>query len=288
MNAYLPSLLALLAAFMFALAAHIQNIGLNRTNGQIASLVIVLTTAGLFWIIAPLILNPAHFLTSAALLFAFSGLLRPTISVSLWTHGIRLLGPTLTSGLGASGPIFAALFAFLLLGEVMTLPVAIGTLLVIAGILVATLRGKASKADWPLWAISLPMGAELCRAIAHSFTKIGFDEVNDPFFAGLMATTTAAVLLTARYVAQGQRLDFRASGNVWFVICGLFSGGGILVLNVALQLGQVITVVPIVSTTPLFAMLLGLLIFGREKLTWQTFVTIGLIVPGVMLVSLSQ
>lgn len=288
MSAYLPSLLALLAAFMFALAAHIQNIGLNRTNGQIASLVIVLTTAGLFWIIAPLVLNPAHFLTSAALLFAFSGLLRPTISVSLWTHGIRLLGPTLTSGLGASGPIFAALFAFLLLGEVMTLPVAIGTLLVIAGILVATLRGKTSKADWPLWAISLPMGAELCRAIAHSFTKIGFDEVNDPFFAGLMATTTAAVLLTARYAAQGQRLDFRASGIRWFVVSGLFSGGGILVLNVALQLGQVITVIPIVSSSPLFAILLGLLVFGREQLTWQTFVTIGLIVPGVMLVSLSQ
>ncbi len=288
MTSYLPSLLALVAAFLFAVAAHIQNIGLNRTNGQIASLVIVLTTAGLFWVIAPFLLNPAHFLSTAALLFAVAGLLRPTVSVSLWTHGIRLLGPTLNSGLGASGPLFAAIFAILLVGEVMTMPVAIGTLLVVAGILVATFRVKTSQATWPLWAISLPMGAELCRGIAHALTKVGFDEVNDPFFAGLIATTTAAILLSARYVAQGQRLDFQAPGMLWFLLTGLISGIAILILNVALQLGQVITVIPIVATSPLFAMLLGLLVFGREKLTWQTFATIALIVPGVILVSLSR
>ena len=44
--------------------------------------------------------------------------------------------------------------------------------------------------------------------------------------------------------------------------------------------------VPIVSATPVFTMLLGLLVFGREIVTWRTVATIALIVPGVVLVAL--
>ncbi|MGI9409970.1 MAG: EamA family transporter, partial [Hyphomicrobiaceae bacterium] len=281
MSAYLPSLLALAAAFLFAVSAHVQNAGLDSSNGQAASLTIVLTTAVLFWIVAPIFLVEAPWLSAATLLFALSGILRPTVSISLWTHGIRLLGPTLNAGLGSSGPIFAALFAFLIVGEVMTRPVAIGTGLVVAGILVAAIRGKSSRTTWPLWAIGLPIGAEACRAIAHSMTKVGFNEVPDPFFAALVATTTAAVLLFGRYYAQGRRLSFRGNGTGWFIVSGLINGTAIFVLNVALELGQVITVVPIVAISPVFVMLLGLFVFGRESFTWQTFLTIALVVPGV-------
>ena len=284
MSAYLPSLLALTAAFLFAVSAHIQNIGLDGRNSQTASLTIVLTTAVQFWIVAPVMLDGAVWLSSATLLFALSGILRPTVSISLWTHGIRMLGPTLNSGLGASGPIFAAVFAFLLVGEVMTTPVALGTALVVAGTFVAAIRGKSSRMTWPLWAIALPIGAEAFRAIAHAMTKLGFRDVPDPFFAALVATTTAAVLLLTRYYARGQRLSLKSNGIRWFVLSGSINSVAIVLLNVALERGQVITVVPIVASSPVFAMLLGLFVFRRESLTWQTFLTIALVVPGVMLV----
>jgi len=48
----------------------------------------------------------------------------------------------------------------------------------------------------------------------------------------------------------------------------------------------VVAVVPIVSATPVFTLLLGLLLFGRERITWRTLATIALIVPGVVLVAL--
>lgn len=288
MSAYLPSLLALAAAFLFAVSAHVQNIGLDGSNGQTATLVIVVTTAVMFWVGAPVFATNMAWFTGAALLFAASGILRPTISVSLWTHGIRLLGPTLNAGLGSSGPIFTAIFAYLIIGEVMTTPVAIGTGLVVAGILVAAMRGSGHQSSWPAWAILLPMSAELCRAIAHSLTKYGYDEVSDPFFAGLLATTTGAVVLSARYLAQGQRITLNGPGIGWFVLAGAINGVAIFVLNVALQLGKVITVIPIVASSPLFAMLLGLFVFGREQLNWRTYATIALVVPGVILVSLSH
>lgn len=170
----------------------------------------------------------------------------------------------------------------------MTVPIAIGTAAVVAGIFVTSYRGKSSVASWPWWAILLPMGAELLRAIAHSITKVGFDEVPDPFFAALMATTVAAVALSARFLAEGRKPDFHSPGMKWFVLTGIITSVAIFILNIALEIGRVITVIPIVPISPIFAMLLSLLVFRKEKITWRTFVTIVLVVPGVVLVSLSR
>ncbi len=288
MSAYLPSILALVAAFLFAVSAHVQNIGLDGKNAQTASFVIIVTTAAMFWLAAPVFVETTNWWTTATFLFAASGLLRPTLSVSLWTHGIRLLGPTLNSGIGAIGPIFTAIAAYVIVGEQMTVSIAIGTAAVVAGIFVASFHGKSSVKSWPWWAILLPMAAELLRAIAHSITKVGFDEVPDPFFAALMATTVGAVALSIRFLVEGRKPDFQTLGMKWFILTGVITSVAFFILNIALEIGKVITVIPIVSISPIFAMLLGLFFFGKETITWRTFVTIALVVPGVVLVSLSR
>lgn len=288
MGAYLPSILALTSAFMFAVSAHVQNAGLDGKNAQTASFVIIVTTAAMFWLAAPVFVETTNWWSTATFLFAASGLLRPTLSISLWTHGIRLLGPTLNSGIGAVGPIFTAIAAYVIVGEEMTLPIAIGTAAVVAGIFVASFRGKRSVTSWPWWAILLPMAAELLRAIAHSITKVGFDQVPDPFFAALMATTVGAITLSLRFLAEGRKPDLTTPGLKWFVLTGVITSVAFFMLNIALEIGKVITVIPLVAISPIFAMLLGLFVFGKETITWRTFVTIGLVVPGVLLVSLSR
>jgi drug/metabolite transporter, DME family len=288
MSAYLPSILALAAAFMFAVSAHIQNIGLDGKNAQTASFVIIVTTAAMFWLAAPFFVGTSDWWTTATLLFAASGLLRPTLSISLWTHGIRLLGPTLNAGIGAIGPIFTAIAAYVIVGEKMTVPIAIGTAAVATGIFVASFRGNTSITSWPWWAILLPMVAELLRAIAHSITKVGFEEVPDPFFAALMATTVGAVTLSIRFLAEGRKPDFHSPGMKWFILTGVITSVAFFTLNIALEIGKVITVIPIVAVSPIFAMLLGLLVFRKETITWRTIVTVALVVPGVVLVSLTR
>lgn len=288
MSAYIPSLLALLAAFLFAVSAHVQSLGLDGKNGQTSSFVIIVTTSLFLWLASPFLVQHWIWWSWATALFALSGLLRPTISVSLWTQGIHFLGPTRNSALGATGPVFTAIFAYLIVGEQMTLPIAIGTGAVIAGILVTSMRGRNSKADWPLWAILFPLASELCRAIAHSLTKLGFDEIPDPFFAALMATTMGAVALSVRFAVKGEAPDLKSPGLKYFVMTGAITSVAIYCLNVALELGKVITVIPIVAITPVFAMLLSMFVFGRETLTWRIYITIALVVPGVILVSLSR
>lgn len=288
MSAALPSLLALAAAFLFAVSAHVQNIGLDRKNAETATLVILVTTAAMFWLAAPVFVETTNWWSQGTLLFAAAGLLRPTLSASLWTHGIRLLGPTLNSGIGAIGPIFTAIAAYVIVGERMTLPIAIGTAAVAGGIFVSSYRGKSGAKSWPWWAILLPMAAELLRAIAHSVTKIGFDDVPDPFFAALVATTVGAVTLTIRFLVEGRKPEFQAHSMKWFILTGLITSVAFFILNVALEIGKVITVIPIVAISPVFAMLLGLFVFDKETITWRTILTIALVVPGVVLVSLSQ
>lgn len=287
MSESLPTLIAMLAAFCFALSAHVQNIGLATDDTRIGTLVVVGATAGFYWLAAPFVVEPAYWLTGATLLFASAGLVRPTLTMVLWVEGIKRLGPTLNSGLSASGPIFSAIFAILVLGEVMTLPIAIGTGAVILGVLVTAVRRPGSIATFPAWAILLPLSAAFFRAGAHAVTKIGFDEVPSPFFASLVGITVGFALLAMRYRWQGYPLDMRGRGIKFFVAAGAINSIAIYLLNKALEIGQLITVAPVLSLSPVFAMLMGLFIFGRETLTWRTFMTIGLVVPGVLLITLN-
>lgn len=283
-----PILFALLAAFLFSLAAHLQHLGINDGNTRQATLIIIATTSLLHWLAAPFTISPEYWLTGAALLFALSGLIRPALSITLWVEGIKRLGPTLNAGFSASSPVFAAGFAILLLDEPLTSKVAIGTLGVVAGILISTIRPKGIAQSWPLWAIMFPLGAAAFRAAAHAINKLGFAEVPSPVFAGVVATTVSLVILSLRFRIAGERFNCRPNEYFWFVMSGLTSAGGVYALNVALQHGQVITVSPIVASSPVFALLLAILVFRKETLTWRTFATIALVVSGVILVILGS
>lgn len=284
LSSYLPILLALLAAFLFAIAAHVQHIGLNETNTRQASLIIVGTTAALHWLVAPFTISPEYWLTTATLLFALTGLIRPTLTVPLWVEGVRRLGPTLNAGLSASGPIFGAAFAVSLLGEQLNTMIAVGTLAVVAGILITSIRPKGVSRNWPLWAILLPLAAAAGRAMAHSVTKIGYEEISSPVFVGLVSSTLSLIILASQMLATGQRFSASRASSFWFLMSGLLSTGGVFALNIALQTGQVLSVSPIVATSPVFALLLAILVFRKETVTWRTVATVLLVVGGVILV----
>lgn len=285
---YTSVLFALLAAFLFALSAHVQHLGLTESNTRQATLIVIATTAAIHWLVAPFFVTASFWVPAAVFLFILSGLLRPTLSISLWVEGINRLGPTLNAGLSASGPIFAAAFAILLLGEPLTAQVAIGTLAVILGVLISTLRRKGVVYDWPLWAVLLPLGAASFRAAAHAVTKLGFAHVPSPVFSGLVATTVSFLILAVRFRLAGDTFTSSPIQYFWFFASGVTGAIGVFALNSALVHGQVIVVSPIVASSPVFALLLAILVFRREKLTWRTIATIVMVVFGVVLVILGN
>jgi uncharacterized membrane protein len=283
---YIVPLYGLGSALLFALSNHFTNMGLERSDARSGTLVSVATSAAVYWLCAPLYLRGWYWLTGAALLFAVVGIIRPALSTTLAISSIKLMGPTLTSSLTSATPIFGAMFAIAVLGEQLTLPIAVGTAAVVAGAAVAAWNPRGLKRSWPLWAIVLPLGASLIRAIGHIATKYGLLEVNSPSFAVLVGNSVSlcTVVLFRR---EGAPVSGARAGNLWFFAAGVANALSLQFLNNALAIGDVVAVVPIVSATPVFTLLLGMLYFGRETITWRTVATMALIVPGVILVALS-
>ncbi len=281
---YLPPLFALASALLFALSIQVQNLGLGHADARSGALVNIGTTALAYWLFAPFFVESFFWLTPAAGLFALVGIFRPALSVNLAVAGVKMMGPTLTSGLAATAPIFAAAFAILILDETLTWQLALGTAGVVAGIAVSTFQPGVGGRSWPLWAIFLPLGAALFRAAGHLITMIGLQDLAEPYFAGLVSYTVSLAVVLLAFPFNGVTLKKLNWGYSWFSVAGVLNGISIYSLNTALNFGQLLSVVPIVSCSPVFTIFLGYLVFKRELITWQTLATVVLVVSGVVLV----
>lgn len=284
---YLAPFYALVSAFLFALSNHFSNLGLAESDARTGTLVSIAASAVVYWLAAPFFIERWYWLTFAALLFGLVGIFRPALSSALAMSSIQHMGPTLTSALTASAPLFGAFWAILVLGEKLTLGIAIGTMAVIAGAVVSAWNPKGVKRGWPLWALVLPIGAAFIRATGHAVTKIGLGEVPSPSFAVFMGNTVSLASTGIAHHVEGRRLTGTMTSWRWFIAAGIANALSIQFLNNALFVGTLLTTVPIVSATPVFTLLMGILWFGRETITWRTVATIALIVPGVILVALA-
>lgn len=282
---YIAALYALVSAFLFALTNHFQSIGLKGgADVRSGSLVNIATGTLMYWAIAPFYLEGWYWLTWACAIFALIGVFRPSLSSAMALSSIQHMGPTLTSALTACAPIFGAAYALVLLGERLTFKIALGTLLVIAGAVVAAYRRQGVLRDWPMWALILPIGAAFVRASGHVGTKLGLEDVPSPSFAVLVSNTVSLIVAATVFRVEGRPFRGDLHSHKWFIAGGVAAGLSLHFLNSALQIGTLISVVPIVSSAPVFTLLLGMLIFKREIITWQTLVTMALVVPGVILV----
>src|SRR5262245_58882149 len=235
---YLVPFYGLASALLFALSNHFTNMGLERSDARSGALVSIATSAVAYWLFAPFFLKGWYWFTTAAVMFAIVGLIRPALSTWLAISSIKMMGPTLTSSLTAITPIFGAVFAILILGERMSVPIAIGTAAVVVGAAVASWNPKGLKRTWPLWALVFPLGASLIRATGHIVTKYGLLEVDSPSFAVLVGNTVSLGTALLFYRGQRRALSTRLSGNLWFVASGIANALSLQFLNNALALGD--------------------------------------------------
>lgn len=285
-----PYILAMTAAFMFATGGQFQNIGLKTLDSRTATMIAIGTSGFVFWLMAPWWLDVSYFSHPAVLIFAAIGLIRPAISANLSVAAIKHLGPTLTMTLAATSPLFGATFGILILNEMLTAQIAIGTVGIVMAVIILTRRKRGVPATWPAWALMLPIGAALIRATAHLFIKIGLEYIPDPYFVGLVGSTVAFIATGTLWRVNPNRteISFKNPGVLWFLAAGTTFAGAIISLNTALFKGDIVTVVPLIATSPIFSMLMSVFIFRREKITWQIVVAILIVMPSMVLVALSR
>jgi drug/metabolite transporter (DMT)-like permease len=276
---------SLIAACLFALGIQFLNLGLRHADSRIGTLIDIGASAAFYWLLSPLFLKLEYWLTPAALIFAAVGVFRPVLSANLALAGVHRLGPTLASALTSTGPLFAAVFGVVLLGEALTAPIILGTLAVVLGTMIQT-GGKGAGRDWPLWAIALPLAASCLRSLSHVLIRIGLAFAPEPLFAGLVAYTVSfLVAVTAEGRRSKKRVDWRSPGLAWFAVAGVTHGLAVWSMNAALQKAPVTIVVPLVSAAPVVTLLLGLVVFRRETITMRKGAMVALVFAGVALIA---
>jgi uncharacterized membrane protein len=226
------------------------------------------TAAVLFVLASPWALDLSGFSAQAALVFAAVGLVFPAAVTILTFRATALLGPTITSSVSATAPLFAIVAAWLLLDERVPAQAATSALGVVAGVALLTWRAGEARRVQLGRALLWPLAGAIVRGLAQAGVKAGLLLWPNPFAASLlsylMSTATVASVDRLRNEPRGRRTP---AGIAWFMLTGAFNGGAMLLMYSALSLAPVWKVAPIVASYPLITALMGALFLPDEKLT---------------------
>ena len=286
-DSFFPVLLSLLSAFLFALGAQFQSLGLVHMDSRSGAAITISTSAMLYLLVSPFFLNLEYFLEPAILIFVLVGLFRPAVSANLALAGLKFLGPTLSSTLTSTAPLFAVGLGIIFLDEVLNFSIAIGTLVIVLAIMMLAKKNGKISSGWPLWALALPIGAAAIRALAHVLTKVGMEEIPDAYLAGLIGFVVSAIvtLIIHKSRRESSSISLKNPGTKWFMGASACFSLAVLSLNTALYHGQVIQVIPIVAASPIFTLLLSIGIFRQEVITKRIVLAVFMVVPAVMLIA---
>lgn len=284
-----PILFALVAAFLFALGAQFQSVGLAHMDSRSGAAITISTSAMLYILAAPIFLDIDNLLHPAVLIFVLVGLFRPALSANLALAGMRHLGPTLSSTLTSTAPFFAAALGIFWLGEVLSWQVAVGTAAIVGAIMLLSTNRGGVAASWPLWALALPIGAAAIRSGGHVLTKVGMESVPDIYLAGLVGFVVSALVTLCIHKARRNAppIPWSRPAARWFMAASCCFSLAVVALNSALHIGQVIQVIPVVSASPIFTLALSVLVFRREKITGRVVAAVFIVVPAVALIALA-
>ncbi len=288
-DSFFPVFLSLLSAFLFALGAQFQSLGLVHMDSRSGAAITISTSAMLYLSVAPFFLKLEYLIEPAILVFVLVGLFRPAVSANLALAGLKFLGPTLSSTLTSTAPLFAVGLGIIFLNEVLNLSIAIGTLVIVLAIMMLTKKDGKISSNWPLWALALPIGAAAIRALAHVLTKVGMEEIPDAYLAGLIGFVVSALvtLIIHKSRSESPTISLKNPGTKWFMSASACFSLAVLSLNTALYHGQVIQVIPIVAASPIFTLLLSICIFRQEVITKRIILAVFMVVPAVMLIAMA-
>lgn len=283
------ALLAVAAAFCFAIALILTQYGLRTMPSWRSPLYSIGGSAAAAWLLAAIYVDPAGARLDAALVFAGVGIVFPVTASILSVRSNERLGPAVTGAVGNVAPLFAVLGAVLFLGERLTAGQVGGLVLVVTGIALLALRGGAGGRRWPLWVLLLPLSAALVRGAVQPVIKSGLARWHEPMAAAAIGYTMSTLVILALVGRRAWREGpADPSGVWWFTAVGMFNGGATFLLYAALGLGSIGLVAPLVALFPLIALVLSLLFLGDERLPPVGLAGIVISVSGVALLLIGR
>ncbi len=220
--------------------------------------------------------------------FIVAGILAPVLGRFFNYAGIDKLGVNLSTPITYANPLVSVILAIAFLGERLSALGFLGALLVIGGgVALGTVSGDG-PVSFNRRDLVFPLLAALFYGSSAIFRKLGIDLVGEPIVAAAVTSTTSWILLVGYLLTRPGRHDLTVGRNeaAFFVAAGLMTSIAIPTLYLALQLGTVVVVTPIMNASPLFVLAISFLFFrGEELFTLRVITgTVG-VVAGVVLLS---
>ncbi len=278
------AILALGAAFSFAVALILTQYGLRTMPSWRSPLYSIGGSAVMAWLLAAVFVDPSGFRWEAAAIFAAVGCIFPVVVSILAVRSNEALGPAVSGAVGNVTPVFAVLGAVLFLGESLGLSQAVGLAMVVGGVALLALRGGAGGRHWSVWVLGLPLAAALVRGGVQPAIKTGLALWHEPLAAAAIGYTLSTVVILTLVGRRAWREGpAHPAGVRWFLAVGFANGTATFLLYAALGLGSIALVAPLVALFPLFAVVLSYFFLRGEQLHVVGLLGIVVSVAGVIL-----
>jgi len=263
--------LAALSALCFAVALISGRIGLRALDARAGAAISIPSATLLLVAASPFALDIGGLDAGAVMWFAVVGVFFPAVVTLLTFRANELLGPTVTSAVSGTAPLFALLAAGLLLGERVPATAAASALAVVAGVALLSYRHGGLRATHVSAALlAWPLAGAVLRGLAQVGAKAGLETWASPFAAGLIGYLVSSLtVVAADRLRPSRRREPTRAGVVWFAATGLLNGGAVLLMYAALSAAPVWRVAPVVACYPLITALLGAAVLRDETLSWQ-------------------
>lgn len=283
-----PQLIALGAALSYATSGISAKRGLRYSTPATVTLVSLLVhTFGLWTLLLATSGVPAV-PPWALFLFVVTGTLQPVIRLFTYA-GIHHMGASRGTSVRGSHPLFSVTIAILFLGETANLWIVGGTILIVAGVTLISWQPAPPGGSYRGWHIGFPLGAALLAGVSHPIRRHALGIADEPLFFAAVVGLVSLIWMGSYLLSPlcRERPVWNPQAIRPFLLAGIFETLGILLVMLALSVGQVVIVSPIVATSPLW-ILLGTWFFlqGIERLTLRTILGALAVVGGTIAITL--
>ena len=218
--------------------------------------------------------------------FVMAGVTAPGLALLLYFASVQRIGVARASPIASIQPLISLLIAVIFLGERPSIPVYIGSLMVVGGIVVLT--SEKGQLRWTLKEISIPLLASMFWGVSTIFRKLGMNAIPWPSFGGLVIAIAALATLAAAspMFERGNRWHLERPGVPYLVAAGLFLGAGFYFHMFALGLGMVARVAPLANSSPVITVILTAIFLRRlEVVTVRVLLSTFVIFAGGALIT---
>ena len=196
--------------------------------------------------------------------FALAGLLGPGASQLLFTVAVRDAGPSRTSVVVGTAPLFSVAIALAVLSEPVKAPLLVGAVSIVAGG-VLLVGERVRPHGFKLAGLAFAWASTLAFAARDNLVRwLSLDTDVPPALAAAVTLASGALCVLAYVVAT--RRPLARDGAHRFAVAGLLFGLSYVALFEAYYRGRVTVVLPLVATESLWGVVLSAVLLRRTEL----------------------